>query len=445
MSFDLSTALAQFAVESGEVTAEEVRLPAGEEEITVITDETQSTLEEAVSDLADDVERLEKKDDAAEKVVDAIESLESYVAQAQDMIAKGEHLNGRAASLWVQGVTSCMEARGIPAAIFETSVTAMAESFESAAQEDYSTEAEEKGEGLLRRLYNMLKSAVMAVATAIKEFFTTFGKSATAIQAAGAKLKRVAGGLKGTAKEGDLKGSSFATLAVGGSINASKALDDAKSGYVNGALKASKAIRAAFTPLVNAFNTPTAASLKSTLSSLNTGALSGFTEELPGGYQAVLKMGEGEGAAKLSGAAFTVKKPDSKASVEKAPVLSPSDIGNLATKIIDLGKLMSQMATEGDATLAANDKLIKAAEKAIGKEKAEKEDAAAARELFKLAKGLISMNKGIVPTYGKYLGMVGKDAYRYGMACAGKYSSKEPKADKDAGAAGAEKKDETAA
>jgi hypothetical protein len=454
MSFSLSDALRQYGVESGQIDPEEVILPAGEEEFTVITDETQSDLEEAVADLADDVEKLENQDNAAEKVVEAVESLEAYCGQVEALAAAGVPLNGLAAKFLAQGIAGSLEARGIPAAIFQGDVVSMHESFESNQLEDYTTEAEEKGQGVLARLVAMLRAAASAVATAIKEFFTTMGKSASAIKASGVKLKRVASGLKGEAKVKEISSGGFGMVVVGGKVDPKKALDDAHGIYTSGVLKVTKGIRDSLRPLITELSkgTVTGASLKAAGAAVNTSALAEQTIALPGGYSAVFKPGQGENFDRLSGATFGIKNPEKKEAPEKSPILSPAEIGAVGDSLVKVGTLMETARKEGDAVIAANEALISAASKVVGgmgraiKDKVglnkseTKEDDAAARQLLKMAKSAISANKGIIPTYVSYLGKLSKEAYRAAAASAGKYGGKAPAA--DAGAADAGKADD---
>ena len=454
----LSDALRNYGVESGQIEAEEAILPAGEGEITVITDDTQSELEEAVADLADDVEKLETQDNAAEKVVEAVESLEAYVGQIDALAAAGIPLNGLAAKFLAQGMADSLEARGIPAAIFQSEVISMHESFESNQLEDYTTEAEEKGEGLIARLVAMLKAAASAVATAFKEFFTTMGKSASAIKASGAKLKRVGGSLKGEAKVKEISTGGYGMLTVGGKVDPKAALQAANKTYTTGVLRVTKSIRDSMAPLVTALSSGavTGAALKTAGAAVSGAGLNESSIDLPGGYKAVFKPGQGENWDKLQGATFGIKKPEKKEAPEKSPILTGAEISAIGDEMIKIGTLMESARKDADAVIATNQGLINAAGKVVGgtgraiKDKVglnkseTKEDDAAARQVLKMAKGAISANKGIIPAYVSYMANLAKEAYRCAASSAGKYGGKaaaegdkkEPEAKPD------EKKDE---
>lgn len=151
----MNTLLYDLAVESGEIEAHE----GNPEELTIITDDSESELEEVVEQLAEDVEKVEDQDNAAEKMIDVIESLESKITMLRDMRERGENLNATAAKIYSSSLVTSLEARGFPSALFADEVVEMNTSFESSNAYDYSTEAEEKSEGILAKIKNMLKAA----------------------------------------------------------------------------------------------------------------------------------------------------------------------------------------------------------------------------------------------------------------------------------------------
>lgn len=443
MSQSLSDALLQYGVESGEIELDTTN-PAGEEEITVITDNTQSELEEAVEEMGEKVEKLQEHDANAEKVVEVVESLESYIGQIQSMTANGEKLTNQGARFLTQAMAASMEGRGMPAQLFHADLIGLSASFESSQLEDYSKEAEEKGEGLLTRFVNMLKAAANAIKTAIIEFFTTIGKSASAIKAGGAKLKRVGAGAKGAPKDAEISGSGYKTLVVGSAVAPAAALDALKSAYMNSAVKTSLTIVRVMKPVTTALANPTAAGLKAATSAVDTSELNDRSVELPGGYKAVWKVGQGEGFARLTGAKYGITKPEKSAAPDKAKVLSPSEIVSLGGKLEEIGKMMETAKKDGDTIIAANAAAVAAAEKAVGglaarvksavkgdKTDEQKEDDKGARELLKLTKAVMSANKNIIPEFIRHIGTSAKDAYRFGAASAAKYGSKEAPAKAD--------------
>jgi hypothetical protein len=456
MSFtSLNDALFQYGVESGEIELE-VTHPAGEEEITVITDATQSDLEEAVEDMGEKVEKLQEHDANAEKVVEVVESLESYVGQVQAMSARGEKLGAQGAKFLIQAMTASMEGRGMPVQLFGSDMVIMSESFESNQLEDYSQEAEEKGEGLLSKFVKMLQAAASAIKTAIMEFFATIGKSAAAIKAAGAKLKRVGAAAKGTPKVKELSGGSYKTLVVGGKVAPAAALDALKKAYNNDVVKTSVAIMRALKPVTAALQSPTAASLKSAAGAVDTSSLNDHSGELPGGFKAVWKVGQGEGLSRLSGARFGITKPEKSQAPEKAEILTPSEIVALGGKLDEISTLMTSAKKDGDTVISANEQAVAAAAKAVGgiaarikakvtgsKSDADKDDDHAARELLKTVKAIMSANKNIVPDFIRHVGTAAKEAYSFGAASAGKYGGKvEAAPDADAKPKDDDKKDD---
>lgn len=428
MSTTLAALLAGYAVESGEMVgkdpiAEDPSL-IGAEEITIVTDNTTTELEEALEEVSEKVEKLEDNGAGAEKIMDAVESLESYVASIQADREAGLPMTAQSAKYFTMGLVASLEAREIPSLIFTGEVTALQSSFESNASEDYSTEAEEKAQGLLMRLWNMLKTAVTAIATSFKEFFATMGKNATAIKAAGAKLKRVGSSIKGELKKGEglITVSATSALGDGTEIDPAKGLDQLKSHYTTDVLGITKEIRTALGDLASVLKDPTPAKLSALESSIAGKAPSSKTVVLPGGYALKYVAGVGEGFAALAKAQFSVTKPTSGSATNSMGPLTPAEISALGGKIVDIGTLMETASKEVDAVIKTNDDLLKAAETAVNKAKdGTPEQVAAARAAITAAKSAINANKGLIPAYVRHLGVAGKEAYSLGMASARKY------------------------
>jgi hypothetical protein len=418
MSKKLSAALMDYAIESGEVEAEEVITPAGEEEITVITDETQSDLEEAVAELAEEVDKVEGHEDAAEQMIEAVESLEGYVAQFQRHAEAGVVINATAAHFALQGIVASLEARRIPEQIYSTEAFALAESFEADDKEaDKGPGLLDKGKSLLTKLWNMLKAAAGAIKKAIVEFFTMMGKSAAAIKAAGEKLKEVGSKVKGTGSK-KLSGSTYAALSTGGSIDPVKAMAEVNVGYKTAVVANIVKLRVVVNPLVKALRTPTAGGVASAAEGINVKSLESASAQLPGGMVAHFTVGSGEGLAALTDTTFKIEKSKDAVAVKEFDSLSGSDVVALGTALIATADLMVRAKTDADAILKQNDDLLAAAGTAIN---AAKDDAssAAARDLMKTATKLLSVTKGFVPTYVRYMGATAKVAYKAGMASAG--------------------------
>jgi len=423
----LAASLRQYAIEAGEIGEDPIKDDPsliGAEEITIVTDNTQTELEEALEETSEKVERLEDNGAGAEKIMDAVESLESYVSAILANREAGVPLNGPAMQYLNMGLTASLEARDIPREIFEADVLALHTSFESNSSEDYSTEAEEKAKGLLARLWSMLKAAVSAMATAFKEFFTTMGKNASAIKAAGAKLKRVGGSIKGEVKEGKVSVGKNSRLGEGASINPGKALDDLKAHYTTDVLGITKQIRATLGDLSTVLADPTPAKIEAWEASAAGKAPSSKTVVLPGAYSLKYVAGVGSGFEALSKATFSVVGSANANAAGQMDPLTPAEITALGGKIEAIGTLMETAAKEVDTIVKANDALLANADKAVTKAAGgTPEQVAAARKALTSARFAIVANKGVIPAYLRHVGAAAKEAYGVGMASARKYGA----------------------
>lgn len=424
----LAESLRQFAIESGEIANPIAEDPSliGAEEITIVTDNTQTELEEALEETSEKVEKMEDNGAGAEAIQEAVESLESYVGSLLADREAGLPLTGQGMKYFNMGLVASLEARGIPAEIYSAEVLALQTSFESASTDDYSTEAEAATQGMLARLWSMLRAAVTAVATAFKEFFTMMGKSATAIEAAGNKLKRVGAGLKGDAKEGKIKVGKGSRLGEGTAVDPVKALDALKSHYSSDVLGITKEIRGALGDLASVLKNPTAASLKSWEAGVADKAPASKTVVLPGAFSLKYVAGVGGGAASLSKANFSVVgSANANAAGEMTP-LTPSEITALGGKLVDISKMMNAAMKDCDAVVRTNEDLLKAADAGVKKANGGDADSvAAARGALSAAKSAINANKGLIPAYIRHVGAAAKEAYGLGIASARKYGSKE--------------------
>lgn len=406
MTFSLADALNEYASESN---AEETVLDlgadvtlSGADEITVVTDETSTDLEDAVGEIADDVEKLVNADAAAEKIVDAAESLEGYIADLRGMRARGVVLAGDARSLWMKGVKESLEAREIPASVFAAPLLGLQESFEANESADYSVEAEEKGESVLKRLVAMLKNAVEAA----KNFFINFYKTLTghidSFKKAGAKLTAIGGKLKGEAKEGQLKGGSYSLLVIGGKVQPVQALQAVEAGYNSS---------------VHKYESDLLAAAKAGTDVADVG-FKAPTSVLPGGV--TLESSEG---GKL------VVKKGTATGADFAP-LTPAEIKALGAELTKYATVLGDANKAGQAAIKDLDGILKAAEKtAAGTD-------ASAAEKIKVQRKALSSITSVTPTYLKYASGVAQQAYKVGKASAAKYGVKADDA-AEAGAGGA--------
>lgn len=437
MSSAFARAMMQISIESGEVPKPEEDYDhsgIGAEEIVVVTDETQTELEEAVQDTADTVEKMVERDTAAEKIVEAVDSLESISRQLDAEHAAGRPLVGFAVPLTNQLIASSLEGRDIPFGIFEQAVMSIQESFENNRFEDYYTEAEEKTEGLIGKLMNMLRSAWQSVWTYVTEFFTTIGRSGTAIKNGGTQIKRLAAKLEGEVKKEELKTSGYNLLVVGTSFSPAAAVKAAEDGYTGIALAAFNEITGLVKPWINGVSlTPTVKAVN--LQAMN-GSIKGGSHALPGGFTAELKAGAGEGVAAVSGAKFTITGPEKKAGVEKSAPLSKGELEALGSALEALGSRLIESKKTGVVTLNAQKTLLSEVDaKLKGIKGDDKEGAKKARAIVSEVSKALQAGKTIIPTYLDFASKVGKQGYNYGKASLGAYGKKvEEKAPDDKGA-----------
>lgn len=411
----LTDALNAISLESQETTTVELDLGddvtlMGAEEILVVTDETSTDLEDTLNDIGAQVDKLEARNAAAETIADTVESLESAVADLHSMRERGVALSGDARNLWFKGVTASLEARRIPENAWAGDLQGLSASFESSDVADYSTEAEEKAGNVLQRLLAMLKSA----AAGIKQFFVEFYQKLTghieSFKKAGAKLSAIGAKLKGDAKEGKLKGSSYGALVIDGGVHPVKALQAVESVYT-----------ASIKTLEH--NLLAAAKAGDDVSKVN------FTTpstKLPGGatvYFAGGKLVLGKNGA--TGADFDP--------------LSPSEIKSLGDELTKFANVLSDANKAGQQAIKDLDAVIKAAEvnvkKGEGASGLTKESKDAIVADLKAQRKTLSSISSVSPAYLKYASGVASAAYRVGKASASKYGKAAEEAGAGTGAA----------
>lgn len=243
---NIAELLKQFSAESAQAEVEEANLGEGQvgaDEILVTTDETTTELEEAIQEVAEAVEDQEEVAESTETLIDAVESLESAMNIIEGATLRGERVNGVAMQIWAQGVVSSMEARQIPAEVFKEIQEGFGDSFESDSYSDYSPEAKEKTDGVMAKIWAMIKAAFARARDFLTRLIAWFGKSADAVEKAGNKLlkevvdrkgKKVAPGTK-------IPGAPYVELMVGSQFN--------PVGAVSGATNVFKIVSAECTKL----------------------------------------------------------------------------------------------------------------------------------------------------------------------------------------------------
>lgn len=232
--------LKEFSVESAQAEVEENNLVEGQvgaEEILVATDETTTELEEAIEEVADAVEDQEAVAETTETLIEAAESLESAMNIIESATLRGERVNGVAMQIWAQGVCSSMEARQIPAEVYKEIVEGFGDSFESDSYTDYSVEAKEKSEGVMAKIWSMIKSAFARARDFLTRLIAWFGKSADAVEKAGKKLLKAVEDKKGKKVDKDAKilGTPYSELMYSGKFDPARAVNRAKNvfGHTN--------------------------------------------------------------------------------------------------------------------------------------------------------------------------------------------------------------------
>lgn len=423
---ELAKLLHTLSVEAGVATGDpDDHSFVGAEEITVVTDETQTELEEAVAETAAEVEKLENGSGAAEKIIEAVESVESKLAQIRAMRDNGEEMNHGALRWFIQGVAESVEARQLPGELLVDHLGALQHSFESNELTDYTTEAEEKTGGVLSRIWAVLVRALTAARTSIAQFFGTIGRSAGAIKTGGEQIKRLAKGIKGAPKKDKIKTSGYKYLVVGGSINADKAVRDS-IGVLKGDLntKILTPLKNALKPIVDTLTAKGSANDVIDANWTSKAASMGLRDQtinLAGGVNAALKVEEGK-------VSFSIGKPSGDGVAESAP-LNASELATLGNSLVVLGTAMAAAKANADQFVAEAEAALSAAKKFAGKDKEEgaKERKEGVGKAVTLATKVIKSGEGVIPAYVRYMGLLGKDAYNFGKASLGAYSTKEPK------------------
>lgn len=224
--------LKEFSAESAQAEVEENNLVEGQvgaEEILVATDETTTELEEAIEEVADAVEDQEAVADTTETLIDAAESLESAMNLIEGATLRGERVNGLAMQIWAQGIVSSMEARQIPAEVYKDLQESFGDSFESDSYSDYSAEAKEKSEGVMAKIWAMIKSAFARARDFLTRLIAWFGKSADSVEKAGKALLKAVEEKKGkkAGKDAKVNAKPYGELMVGSAIDAAGAVDKA--------------------------------------------------------------------------------------------------------------------------------------------------------------------------------------------------------------------------
>lgn len=196
----------------------------GDDQVTGVetVDTNAIEIEEAVEEGEEVVEEGQRIDESVETIMDASESLENSVAFIQSLRDRGERVTGPAIQMWASGVVTSMEARGIPASLFDADLVEFGDSFESDTFSDYSVEAEDKAEGIMTKLWNMIKAAFARMFQWVTRFVGWFRTSGKAVRKAAVALETATDKAisdKLVAGERKVRSAPFGDLVVGGKVD----------------------------------------------------------------------------------------------------------------------------------------------------------------------------------------------------------------------------------
>lgn len=413
---NIAALLKQYSRESVEA-GEEGELPdnqVGAEEILVVTDETTTELEEAIEEIADAVNGKEESEAALDSVIEATESLESAIESIRSARLRGQRVNGVAMQIWTNGVVDSMEARHIPSEIFQSLQEEFGDSFEADSYTDYSAEAEEKGEGIMTKLWNMIKAAFATMRDWFTKFLAWFGKSTEAIEKAGVKLAAAAKAKKGqTASRKTIPGGSYGLLVNGSTVDARATVKQIEDDIV----ASSAASIHLYTEAVAAAEKMEAPDvtlrlIKSAQSALKKISPSG-KRTLPNG---VVKTGKFELDANTGKVTNTVKVDMSKPKAfnSEVAVMSLSDIAALGDDLKALGAKARAEVTKVERSTGRNPSVN------ISKTLTA-EQTTAARKAARAITGVMKLGQNLTSETVSFNMPIAKKAYSYGMVCLNQY------------------------
>lgn len=386
----------------------------GAEEILVVTDETTTELEEAIEEIADAVNGKEESEEALDKVIEATESLESAIQMIRTARLHGQRVNGVAMQIWTNGIVDSMEARHIPSELFADLQEEFGDSFEADSYADYSVEAEEKAEGIMTKLWNMVKAAFAAVRDWFTKFLAWFGKSTEAVEKAGVKLAAAAKAKQGTtAKNKTISGNSFGVLVSGSSVDARATVKEIESEIIKSSVTS-----------INLYGLAVGAAEKMEAPNTTLDLIHSAQNELkkvsPESSRTlangIVKTGTFEVSAETGKITRTVKHDMSKPKAFKGEVavMSLSDIAALGDDLKALGAKARAEVTKVERATGRNPSVN------ISKTLTP-EQATAARKAARAITGLMKVAQNVTSEAVSFYMPIAKKAYAFGMVCLNQY------------------------
>lgn len=420
--------LKEFSAESSqeEIHTENIEEgQVGAEEMTVVTDETTTELEEAIEEVAEAVEGQEQVAETTETLLDAAESLENAVAQIEELRLSGQRVNAVSMKIWARGVADSLEARQIPAEVYQDLMDDFGASFESTdTYSDYSVEAEEKGEGIMAKIWNMIKSAFARARDFLARLIAWFGKSADSVEKAGKKLLAVVKEKQGKKVDKDAKinAKAYSELMEGTSFNPVASVDKAEgsfssvSGYCDNlygvALDAAKALSTSGDKksVILKAGKDTTKKLEECAKSINGMAVAGM-KEFEMKVESNSERFWNEGKVK-----YTIKTKESTKTIPgDVAVMSLADLKSLGDSIVSLARTVRSVSDEAKRTQGKIN--ITFGENKSGEQKNMAENRIVARTIT----STVAASSAIRGKVASSVLSIGKKAYVFGMANVRRY------------------------
>ena len=164
----------------------------------------EADLAEAASGLAEDSEQLTEISRQVVETGNVAESMESFMTAFMDRVPEGEW-DQRTARQYRLGMTQILAAHG-----YSTDPNSVSASFESAGVtqtfDENRQESFEKSDGIISRLWEALKAAVVAMGQAIKRFAQGILNNSTVLRKAGQQLAKSVTATKGEVPSGHFEG-----------------------------------------------------------------------------------------------------------------------------------------------------------------------------------------------------------------------------------------------
>lgn len=425
MSSNLESLL-KASLESADVTGEGV-------EINPVTNDTSTDLDEALAAVGDAEQVVTSEEGDVEQLVEAEVALESLTTGLESYRSEGG-MNPQTADMYGRAVRIATANLPLPAAA-KSRLTVSNEAFGGTMEKLQATASMEAGaREVLQGVYEAVKSAVLRVIEAVKQFIATFGKSGKAIQAHAQALKKSASATKGTPKSSNFNpGRAGQILAIGGQFtgNAANSLDAVMRGWKLVAVDYPTAIHNAMQPVIAVLNkgsfTPTELEAAAQAAADIGVKLEGEVGDLPGNKAIQIKSdvgGDGDALSRLTNIRISMVSAGEKGGAGEVPVPSPTEVAAIATKAEQIGKMMERFERDFSTLIKDTEKLIAGGAKVAAKgESFSKEEASAAKRILSKMAQLANLMRGIAPQYVSYSGTVCKAALVYGGAALKQYAT----------------------